>query len=504
MSKPEKSSISTAQTGERYDSVRTGRWVRSFAFQLSAINFVVVALVCGLSFVSARFLIDRLGLLTLDTDRVEALEAAVQTTIELKKVRMRAVEAGVPHCLELSSDPCVIDGIRVRFESVGQSTAPSAEAPRWVDDSTLAISHRGRPYLARADFSALKSSFEVLTGLLKTNEHLALILPGILRSFRYFLVASLVLIGCLGIGLASLVSARFLVRVRRLISYSKSLAGGQQTNPPASLCTFREIHQIADAVAQLAGDLQSAGKKLARAEKAAAWETVARKVAHEIKNPLTPIALVATELGRLAQDWPEEAEPRLRLLKSQRILNEETGCLERMVREFSGFARLPEPLTCRCDLVKTLKDFTERRDRADRAALRVESAVPAIFVQADASLLRQVLINLVNNSVRACAGRDVAVRFRARVEAATAVLDVADNGPGIPENIRTRVFDAYVTTKNGTGPNCGTGLGLTIARFIMEKQGGTLDLVETGPGGTVFRITLPLVQANELTAVKND
>ena len=135
--------------------------------------------------------------------------------------------------------------------------------------------------------------------------------------------------------------------------------------------------------------------------------------------------------------------------------------------------------------------FLDDAARAGRAATGLDievSAGPGLHIQGDGGRLRQVFLNLVSNAARAGAHR---VRFQAAAEGARVRVEIADDGPGIPEAIRPRLFEPFATTRED-----GNGLGLAVSRRIVERHGGSLALLATGPGAT-FRIELPRAQVQE-------
>jgi two-component system nitrogen regulation sensor histidine kinase NtrY len=225
---------------------------------------------------------------------------------------------------------------------------------------------------------------------------------------------------------------------------------------------------------------------LIRAQKVAAWREVARRLAHEIKNPLTPIQLSAERLRRklTALDPP-----------LQDLVNEctstivaEVESLKGLVDEFSQFARMPAPRAVPTDLATLLTETLalydglfadvrfERRDDADVADVRV-----------DPEQLKRVVINLVDNAIEAMNRRGTIVVETVRDRAAGFVrIVVADDGPGIPSAEREKLFLPYYSTKGR-----GSGLGLAIVRRIVAEHGGSIDVADNVPRGTRFTIELP-------------
>jgi two-component system nitrogen regulation sensor histidine kinase NtrY len=240
---------------------------------------------------------------------------------------------------------------------------------------------------------------------------------------------------------------------------------------------------------------------LVAAQRMAAWGDVARRIAHEIKNPLTPIQLSAERIRRKFGRKLGEAEAEELGGMTERIVRQ-TDDLRRIVDEFSRFARMPEPDRRREDLAQLLRDAVEMQE-AGQPDVRFETAIPAgpVTADLDATMIGQALTNLLKNageaieSLRAAgAPEDHAAVIRVEMEAGPreAVIRIADSGIGLPED-RARLFEPYVTTREK-----GTGLGLSIVKKIIEDHGGALAL-EDAPvfegqsrAGAMATIRLPL------------
>jgi two-component system nitrogen regulation sensor histidine kinase NtrY len=225
---------------------------------------------------------------------------------------------------------------------------------------------------------------------------------------------------------------------------------------------------------------------LVRAQKVAAWREVARRLAHEIKNPLTPIQLCAERLRRHFASAPDQ---------TRELVNDctttivgEVESLKGLVDEFSQFARMPAPRAERIDLGQVLGDalslyngiFTDVEIRR-----RFASGLPP--VTADPEQLRRVIINLVDNAIEAMDQKGVIEVETDHDQANSLVrIVVADNGPGIPPAEREKLFLPYYSTKRR-----GSGLGLAIVRRIVAEHGGSIEVADNVPSGTRFTIELP-------------
>ena len=232
-------------------------------------------------------------------------------------------------------------------------------------------------------------------------------------------------------------------------------------------------------------ELASTRKKLLRAERIAAWREVARRIAHEIKNPLQPIQMEIETMRKLHErkhpSFDEEFPA------STQVILDEVKRLDNMVTEFSRFARLPRPKPEALDLLDVVEHVRSLHHGGVELVIDAERAI----VRADRSQLTQVLVNLVQNATDAAEARHgelggrVELTLRGDDEGAT--LEIADNGPGIPEADRLRVFEPYFTTKAK-----GTGLGLAIVHRIVGDHGGTIDVEDGIDGGAAFIIQLPV------------
>jgi two-component system nitrogen regulation sensor histidine kinase NtrY len=225
---------------------------------------------------------------------------------------------------------------------------------------------------------------------------------------------------------------------------------------------------------------------LIRAQKVAAWREVARRLAHEIKNPLTPIQLSAERLRRHFSGAPPQA--RALVNECTQTIVGEVESLKGLVDEFSQFARMPSPRTVPTELGQLITDtialyngiFTDVR--IDQ---RFAPGMP--LVRIDAEQVRRVIINLVDNAIEAMERRGQIV-VETQLDAANSVVRVvvADDGPGIPPAEREKLFLPYYSTKRR-----GSGLGLAIVRRIIAEHGGSIDVGDNTPRGTRFTIELP-------------
>jgi two-component system nitrogen regulation sensor histidine kinase NtrY len=225
---------------------------------------------------------------------------------------------------------------------------------------------------------------------------------------------------------------------------------------------------------------------LIRAQKVAAWREVARRLAHEIKNPLTPIQLCAERLQRHFSTAPPSA--RALVDECTETIVGEVESLKGLVDEFSQFARMPSPRTVATDLSRLISDTIALYNgifSAVRIEQRFDPGLP--LVRLDPEQIRRVIINLVDNAVEAMERRGEIIVLT-QLDAANAIVRVivADDGPGIPAGEREKLFLPYYSTKRR-----GSGLGLAIVRRIIAEHGGNIEVGDNAPRGTRFTIELP-------------
>ncbi len=236
-----------------------------------------------------------------------------------------------------------------------------------------------------------------------------------------------------------------------------------------------------------------------QAQKSAAWQEVARRIAHEIKNPLTPIQLSAQRLNHQlalrAESKQEPKDPELTQIAQEcaRLIEREVATLAALVNEFSQFVRFPtaklQPTDTNVTVGEAVEVFSGRLDGI-QIKTSLEQNLPAI--RADGPLLRSVIINLIDNAAEALEGapcREITVGTHLRSESDTIEIAVADTGHGISPEDKDRLFLPHFSTKER-----GTGLGLAIAARIISEHGGSLRVEDNAPVGSRFLIELPVAE----------
>lgn len=232
---------------------------------------------------------------------------------------------------------------------------------------------------------------------------------------------------------------------------------------------------------------------LLQVQRTVAWGEVARRLAHEIKNPLTPIQLSAERLQHKLVSKLDEPDAKI-LKRSTETIVSQVEALKRMVNEFREYARVPELELCQVDVNRLVREVLALYQMSDNT--ENESPQPPITleltgeispVRGDPARLRQVIHNLLQNAQDALTGmEDARITVQTRSVSNGIELSVIDNGKGFPEQVRAHAFEPYVTTK----PR-GTGLGLPIVKKIVDEHSGTIKIQNVQPHGAQISITLP-------------
>ncbi len=338
-------------------------------------------------------------------------------------------------------------------------------------------------------------------------------------AFFAMLLGATILIGA-GVGYAFARSVSR--RVSRVADAAQRVASGDlEVRVPEQ--GEDEVGDLAVVFNRMLREVQRSRARIEYLQRVGAWQDMARRLAHEIKNPLTPIQL-AVEETHSRYDGSDAKMKRL-LDTTLEVVTEEIGTLRRLVSEFTEFARLPHAHLVEEDIENLLEEVkpnlerlglgTEPADIAMRLTPSGGTAIPvkvsvdpvcsaapdgtrATKLAADRQMLRKAIDNLVRNAVQAirAAGRG----FRVQVRVSTLpdgriAIDVDDDGPGVPAPDRERIFDPYFTTRTE-----GTGLGLAIVKKIVVEHGGTITCDSSPLSGARFRIIVPPWESAEARA----
>lgn len=249
-----------------------------------------------------------------------------------------------------------------------------------------------------------------------------------------------------------------------------------------------------DTVGRIAGMIEVTSRAIARDRQRlaalrnlSAWQEAARRHAHEMRTPLTAARLEMNRVVDLLSPAPQPPGAEIRQAATSAV--QELDRLGEFTHRFTSFARLPHPERRRLDLGELVEEFAQVFAGAwANLLLEVAETAGALAVAVDRDMLRQVLVNLCDNASQALGEEGGTVSFSLGRGPEGPYLDVADDGPGISEEVRSRLFEPYATTRT-VGE--GMGLGLAICKKILLDHAGDLELRSSGPEGTTFRLSFP-------------
>ena len=276
--------------------------------------------------------------------------------------------------------------------------------------------------------------------------------------------------------------------IRSLVVGTEQISNGD-LDYQVAVQTDDEFAILADAFNRMVSDLKARTEELKRAEKIAAWQDIAQKLAHEIKNPLTPIQLSAQRLQRRYRNNPDDLSELLERC-TQTIITEVEG-LRRLLDEFSVLAQMPapqlSPINLRETLDATLALFDEFPNHIN-CQIDLPTDLPA--VSADGDHLKRAFLNLINNTLEAMSEEGekkgcLAIRAFVSTDQSKVFVQFTDTGPGVPPEVRPKLFTPHVSTKRD-----GMGLGLAIVKKVMTDLGGDIRLEDAQPDQVGATFTL--------------
>jgi len=247
-----------------------------------------------------------------------------------------------------------------------------------------------------------------------------------------------------------------------------------------------EIGQLVIQYNRTVDELEQSARLLAQSERESAWKSMARQVAHEINNPLTPMKLTIQQLQRTKN--MNNAGFDDYFTKSTAMLIEQIDNLSRIAGTFSNFARMPEANFERVDIAARLHSVVQLFvNNYDQIQIEYAGEEKEIYVYADSEQLVQVFNNLLKNAIQAIPeNRTGEVDVKLTTEAGQVLIEITDNGVGIDSGTRDKLFVPNFTTKN-----TGMGLGLAISKNIIELSGGSISFQSEQNIGTTFTIAIP-------------
>ena len=252
----------------------------------------------------------------------------------------------------------------------------------------------------------------------------------------------------------------------------------QEVNKPIEYESSDEIGSLVKDYNQMLVKLEDSKMALAKSQKETAWKEIAKQVAHEIKNPLTPMQLKIQQMLR-------KYEPETKDHVTLKSLLTQVDTLSQIAESFSAFAEMPAPDNQVFDWGKLTKQVAELYD-AEEVTISLDVA-KEIYIEADKDIFRRILNNVVLNAIQSVVAKKAEIDISLKVKAGKGVLTVSDNGKGVPEELREKIFLNYFSTKS-----TGSGIGLALAKKGIENAGGNIWYESGKDEGTTFFISMPL------------
>ncbi len=279
---------------------------------------------------------------------------------------------------------------------------------------------------------------------------------------------------------ASFYAVRLLVFPLKLITQTLSKTTFT-TNEPLNWNSSDEIGLMVSEYNKMLNNLEQSKSQLARTQKESAWREMAQQVAHEIKNPLTPMKLTLQRMeNTLSEDMEKQKAVRL-LLSQVEILND-------IATSFSTFAKMPTPELLQINLIQNIQSVVRLYATSAHGTITFTSDQETVNILGDEQLFNRIFSNLILNALQSGDDRKVDVHVSVMIDKGLAVVMIKDNGSGIADDIKEKIFTPYFSSKKS-----GSGLGLAIVKQGVEQCGGTIAF-KTSATGTEFRVSFPLYE----------
>jgi signal transduction histidine kinase len=247
-----------------------------------------------------------------------------------------------------------------------------------------------------------------------------------------------------------------------------------------------EIGELVQEYNRMVKQLEESANMLARSEREGAWREMARQVAHEIKNPLTPMKLSIQYLQKAINS--NSADVKQISQNVAKTLVEQIDYLSNIASDFSNFANIGNPRMERVNLVTSVRSVVELFNMQENAQVAFTTAIGDAFIMADKTQLNRLFTNLIRNAIEAAGQEDAVVELHFEVQNEKALVSVSDNGKGIPADLQQKIFYPNFTTKTS-----GTGLGLAMCKSIVEQMKGDIWFTTEQQKGSTFFVELPLL-----------
>jgi len=272
-------------------------------------------------------------------------------------------------------------------------------------------------------------------------------------------------------------------------SFSKVQLGA--FNEPITYTANDEIGALVVDYNNKLNDLAETSQKLAKSERESAWREMAKQVAHEIKNPLTPMKLNLQQLQRVYD--PTTPLPKEKITQITNSLIEQIDTLAKIANEFSNFAQLPKPVIEKIDLSTLLENVIVFFKQEEHHTIQLNIQADNPIINGDKDLLLRVFNNLISNAIQSIpSDRQGLIQLLVERVDNNISIEIKDNGCGIPTTIQSSIFEPYFTTKS-----TGTGLGLAMCKQIIDQHHGNILFTTEENIGTTFSILLPIFKAKE-------
>ena len=314
---------------------------------------------------------------------------------------------------------------------------------------------------------------------------------GIKFSFAIIYIIIVTLLLFLSISIAIRFSSRFFLSINNLISASTNIGKGNLNSKVPEIKTDKELEVLNKNFNQMIDRLKYQQNKLIANERHEAWESVARKIAHEIKNPLTPIQLIIDSLRKKYSELFDEKNKES-FLEKIKTINKQIKLIEKLVNEFSDFARMPKPIFKKNELNKIIKDSINLMKTNDKDIVINFNTEEVHYVNSDIEQLNRVFINLLKNSIESLKEKHQKTGdFKKKIDVEIQLINdyisivVQDNGTGFTNNDLKTLSKPYFTTKKE-----GSGLGLSIVEKILNDHNGFIEFISQKEGAKI-KILLP-------------
>jgi len=326
--------------------------------------------------------------------------------------------------------------------------------------------------------AAAETHQEALSESLRLSQIFSLIATRFMGLVPFLALTLALLLGALSFWAARQLSRGFSRPIRELVGWTDIIAHGEELprKGPTEARGVQEFSLLRDALRKMASELEDGRRQAVQAAKLRSWTEMARRVAHELKNPLTPMKMAASRIGMMEDRGAQEAGA---------VLLEEIARLDEMARTFSQFGKMPEGPPSEVDMGELLVSLTEQH-AASTPPLHYEGPSDLPLVLGHYEALLRCFRNLLLNAVDA-AGEDGLVHVRVWHQNTHVLVEIRDSGPGISPDQLEQIWEPDFTTKNR-----GTGLGLPMVRQTIQLHRGRVEGRNHADGGAVFLVELPL------------